>query len=426
MSKPRLIERMFKSSAGKTTRCQNQRTRRRRLFLQTLENRRVLTGVCDVAVDDGDLQIECDDADNDVIITQVGPESFTLSSGAGTMFDDGGGPLATLTVDDVDDDFEVELEGGSDVLTLDGTVTPLTVPDDLEVDGGDGDNTVNLFGTTVNGDVSVENGTGFDVFDMEDATIDGDLEIENGDGDSTTLLNAASGVPSAINGDVSIENGTGFDILDVQDISIDGDLEVDNGDGTDGSSTFIGDLTTVPVEIDGDIEIDNDDGYDFISIDDTTIEGDVSIDNGDGGSHTDFGFNGTLVSIDGDLEVENGEGFDAVHVEGTMIGGDVSIDNGDGGSSTTFAYYGVGAVDIDGDVSVESDLGADAVHFGSAGIPVTIGGETEVETGADDDLITAIDTIFGDGAEIDCGGDLGDVFTDLGGNTGDIEVEGCP
>ena len=45
-----------------------------------------------------------------------------------------------------------------------------------------------------------------------------------------------------------------------------------------------------------------------------------------------------------------------------------------------------------------------------------VNGETKIETGDDDDLITIIDSIFADDVEID-GGDDFDTFFDNGGNS---------
>jgi hypothetical protein len=122
--------------------------------MEGLERRNLLAGDVAVAVDDGDLLITGDDADNQIMIVQTGDEEYTVTGLDGTLINGEDEYVA----EGVDDDVHIEMGDGDDAVEIVET----EVPDDLNVSLGSGDDALSVQLVTVNDDMEVDGGGGDD------------------------------------------------------------------------------------------------------------------------------------------------------------------------------------------------------------------------------------------------------------------------
>ncbi len=289
----------------------------------------------EVIVSDGNLSLIGDDAANEIVISQgTTPNEFMLSS---TVTNFGNGPGVSVTVSGITGDVFIELGDAADTLLVGGTNRTLTLPGELIVDAGGGDNLIKIRadvtsgGTSaveILGDVEIAADAGADqvrlggtmLGDYDSLTgnvslkIGGDVEIELGGGDNSAV----------VGGDVGYYSNLNIDIA--------GDVDVSHGDGNNitvvGGDSYYG---RVSILVDGDVEIENGDGanrtdigtsnsFGFSDFQLVEIGGDIEIDNGDGGNLTRVGMDteyaNQILRVLGDVEISNGHGDDT-----TLLGG---------------------------------------------------------------------------------------------------------
>ncbi|MCI0588620.1 MAG: hypothetical protein L0323_17465 [Planctomycetes bacterium] len=335
-------------------------------------------GECTVEVDDGVLVIEGDDGDNAVVVTE------TPGAGSGVFLVIGEGGT---------------LINGLESETFGGRI------EDIEIDLGDGVNSVEVSGVELSGDLAVCGGEGFNEFKLEESAVGGSVEIENEEGGSEISIEA-----SLIGGDVAVENDDGFDEFGIEASLVEGDVDVDNGDGNEldeGSNTGFDDGTLVG----GDVTILNDDGFDEFDLEEESeILGDLTIRNNGGGSGIDI----ELSTIGEDLLINARSGFDEVNLDDTSVGGDADIRLKSGGSDVqTESSTGEGNVSIAGSLYLEANgTVTDNVLFDV----LDVGDDVEIHLGPGDDFITVLNCVFQGDFDVDGHSGI-DTFTDGGGNT---------
>ena len=113
--------------------------------LEALEMRHLLAGTVDVSVQNGDLMIVGDIADNSILVTETGG-IFNVTGLDGTT-----------------------VVGGSNVAGVIGNVAIMM---------GDGVDVVELDNVNVDGDLSIDNGKDVGRTTITDSTVGGDLSIE--------------------------------------------------------------------------------------------------------------------------------------------------------------------------------------------------------------------------------------------------------
>ena len=268
------------------------RSKNTRLMVESLESRRLLAGDCSVELDDGELEIECDKADNRFSVEEIAGDLIVQGTDGTTTVN--GVPLLNLG--------PVDLE-------------------DLEIETGKGDDQLDISGITMSGDLEIETGQGSDRVRMAfaDIVIGGDVDIETGQDDDTVLIAAGFIGPVVVDigGDLEIETGRGNDIVLLAsanfvfsapaELNVGGDLEVELGQGDD------------IVEI-----LDDDSSFNG----NATILGDVSISAGPGDDDVALrpAFFGTF-DIYGDLEIDGGPGDNSLILVGVNVLGDTDISN---------------------------------------------------------------------------------------------------
>src|SRR5262245_43064019 len=179
----------------------------------------------------GNLVIEGDDADNEILI-----RPFAI--GAGDVFGMGatlvnGGESASFS--GVDDDFQIRMQGGDDrVLVDDGDGN--TVPDDLEIDTGHGDDFVLVEGFFVLDDLTILTGPGADTIELSQTVVVSDrTDIHTGSGDDQLLLLPAN-VPDLLlvfEDEFQVRTGSGRDYVSIAGALFRRRVDIDLGAGDD-------------------------------------------------------------------------------------------------------------------------------------------------------------------------------------------------
>lgn len=327
----------------------------KRLRVEMLESRHMLSGVVNVEIAPvglpGTLTLEGSVDNNHVEIHQgVAAGEYVITGLNNTLLQVNGAgvTMPTVTVNGINGDITVELNGGGDVFEFQG---PSSVPTNLQItnDGGGDENIIE--GVTINGDLVVQKAFGDDGFSglkIIDTTVIGDTLVDNnvggGDGGSNTFIEdsvfqAGSGTTA-----LTIINGEGADILQIQGNSTFGSgvfppgfvaLTVVNGSG--GSRTTLTGTSVVY----GDMEIFNGPNImateDIVTFNNAEVLGAVTVRNDGGNSSTSVQQSslGTDMINGGPLLVLNNEGVDAFFMEESEIPWGLGIHNDFAGGGTS-------------------------------------------------------------------------------------------
>jgi hypothetical protein len=189
----------------------------------------MLSGNVQVSVQHHDLIVRGDDFDNGIAITQTGPGSYLVtgipygtadSSGTNLTKVQGG---ASFAVTGVTSDIKVSLKGGRDFLSIGALLpvvaagppptvssftvtTPLTVPHNLAVDMGKGDDAVLLPEVTVGHHAKIEGSWGNDLVGMVALGVGHALNVETNSGDDTVVASLNSTTLSTAGADYAAGN----------------------------------------------------------------------------------------------------------------------------------------------------------------------------------------------------------------------------
>jgi hypothetical protein len=212
--------------------------RYRKLSIQPLEQRMLMAGDVGFQLNNGTLTLTGDADANDIAIFQQinngvpTPGTFLVSGLNGTTINHNGTSSGYLTgVNNI----SVSLGDSGDHLTLgfkrpDGSLTPFNLDSNLSVDMGDGNNTVDLLGTTIRGEASISSG------DLDDTiTVSGNfqrsLSINPNGGLDFVQVNKAT-----VTNDLNIAAGTdnGIDWVNVYNTKVGHDVKIDMGPSTSG------------------------------------------------------------------------------------------------------------------------------------------------------------------------------------------------
>jgi hypothetical protein len=332
---------------------------RRRLRIEPLERRAMLSGVVDIVLGGGFLILDGDGSNNQVELRQTNnPGEYFISSPDNTLFtiNGAGATLPDATVNGIFDDIIVDLDDGNDSFSFLGVAPGVqsTAPDDLIIANSDGSNVNVVSSVLVNGDFLVTKGagsSGYSELRIVNSTVIGDTIVINsgiGTGDSKTVVdNSHLQGGGASNFAIYLENADGEDLFDAL------------GNSQFGTGPFVG---SQPV---------------------------VYIDHGDGGSRTTFtGANqvagpGTT-TIYGQLEIYNFDNLpgtlNMVTFNSVNVLGAVTVRNGEGDTET---------------VTINSTLGSDFVPP-----PVGTGGSYRVYNDAGYDMFDMTDSLVPWGLKI--------------------------
>jgi hypothetical protein len=196
--------------------------------IEILESRIAPAGNVLAQVVGGHLLVTGDAAANAFEITEATGGTTRMVAYLLTPTDDTttiNGSAAPLRVTGVTGDVRIALGAGSDVLRVGGITEFATIRTirDLKIEGGAGDNTIELRGGVYGRNLAITNGIGNDEIDAtRGLVVEGNVSISNGRGDSATRLGGGFGT-----GNLSISNGAGGKfVAEINAATINGNLNI--------------------------------------------------------------------------------------------------------------------------------------------------------------------------------------------------------
>ena len=197
-----------------------------RTSIEVLEARITPAGNVLAQVIGGDLIVTGDSAANAFEITETEGSTEELVAYLLTPLDGSttiNGSADPVTVTGVKRDVRVALGGGADHLRVGGIeeFSSVRTIRDLKIDGGAGDNTIDLSGV-IRRNLVITNGAGNDHIEATRGLVaEGYVSISNGPGSSTTRIGGGFGT-----GNLSISNGAGAEFIAEVSATINGNLTI--------------------------------------------------------------------------------------------------------------------------------------------------------------------------------------------------------
>jgi hypothetical protein len=399
--------------------------------LESLESRLAPAGIVSLSLStSGALTITGDALANDLQITESGND-WTIASqvGGDTLFKMNGGPALSSITFAAPLSIKASLGAGNDDVLISEAIIPGTV----SIDGGEGDDVVDLTSTSIGGATAIRLGNGHDYF-----TAGGDLffakgfSVDLGNGQNTFDVNAttllSNGSISAVAGGSAVEQQTFILAAELGDVKGSVTLRTSTASFTDFE---IGALTDDSLRVTGNLTLTAAAGDDLVTLAgnietlgtfaiglghgaNSVLTNDAALIKANtlnyaGGSHQDsvtfanevlqvtgnMSFNGgagtnlldlnpaSSMSIGGRLSYSGGNGNDTLLIDGpsAIIGGVVSMAASSGNNA-----FGLNAISGSiGAFSYSAAAGNDVVDVGeSTGVSslVTVRGNVSINTGA--------------------------------------------
>lgn len=267
--------------------------RRPRLNCEKLEDRDVPAGTVITAMSMGSLFILGDTNDNQITITQAGPNTLAITPTGGTTVDGS----STTVLRPIFSSLVIRLGTGNDSVTFDLS-TPMLIRGNLTIDygtTGTGDKTTMTSGATssltVLGSLAIRYAGGNVATTLDNVAIAGNLVVRHGLGDSTFQLDnlLGSGHFSSVGGSLVVSNTRGMSVNQVNDTNVAGSILCSNhqarvADNAAGSNQIFNVTNTTPATIGGSILIVNSNGDSPIGdvIADVNVKGGVGLNLGTG------------------------------------------------------------------------------------------------------------------------------------------------
>jgi hypothetical protein len=405
---------MFWHSTRKTKRSRG--PNRKLLRVESLESRQLLSGVVNVVIGPfvaaGDMAL-LGDGDNNAVQVKSGPNvgDYTITGASGTLLRLNGSSATfqQLSVNGVNDDIFVDLDGGYNVFDFEGPAADgvSTVLGDLSIINHSGGNTNIIHNTAINGNLYVTKAfgaPGYSELRLLNTTVIGDTVVNNnfggGGGGSKTIISGSQlqGGGPALQA-LDLDNGSGADVLMVQggtefgagawpalipqvDISngaggsmtsftanskIYGNLRIWNGNNPIGTSDTV---TFNAVEVLGYTYLNDDGGSSSISVQNSTLGSWIS-------DTAPMFVNGAWLANGCPVMINNAGGFDQLTVIGSTIPFGLWVNNNAGptgvwGSVTNIQTSSIGMRPggpglFAGDgLHLQGDNGADKVTIASS------------------------------------------------------------
>lgn len=165
--------------------------RRKKLRLEPLEVRTVMTGNVTAVVQGGVLVVTGDTEDNGIVITQTETGSYLVSGDETTTVNGSESFESTSTVRS----FKINMKDGDDSVTI----QDLDVRQFLTLDGGNGNDTLALSNVSVGVIAAVRGGAGDDGISVEGVDVGATLLVDAGKGVNTIGVNGSEGTVLLIN-----------------------------------------------------------------------------------------------------------------------------------------------------------------------------------------------------------------------------------
>ncbi len=166
-------------------------------------------GNVQVSLENGNLLIQGDGHDNNIIVTENG-----IAGRAGTTVN---GERHIFIPEGVTGNIEIKMKGGNDFVRMELPGTNFAVPHDLEIDMGSGADMIELLQVKVPEETRIDTGSGNDI-----VFIDG-------------VFNPNEFVRSEFTGKFKLETGNGEDIFEFHHAVFRDEVDVKLGSGIDGA-----------------------------------------------------------------------------------------------------------------------------------------------------------------------------------------------
>lgn len=166
-------------------------------------------GNVQVRVENGNLVIQGDDQDNNIIITESG-----VSGRAGTTVN---GERHLFIPEDVTNDIEIRMKGGNDFVRVELPGTNFAIPHDLVLNMGSGNDIIELLQVRAPNETRIDTGNGNDI-----VFIDG-------------VLGVNEFIRSEFTGKFELKAGSGEDLFEFQHTIFRSEVDVKLGSGIDGA-----------------------------------------------------------------------------------------------------------------------------------------------------------------------------------------------
>ncbi|MFM8291856.1 MAG: hypothetical protein ACKOC4_09175 [Planctomycetia bacterium] len=224
-----------------------------KLSLEALERRRCMAGDVSADLEDGRLELDGDGQDNEILVQQIGAETFRVTGLNGTTVNG----QASQVFASAGIDLDIDLKGGNDLLVIDDSADRPLVVRTLMIDLGTGsdeaeiDNLIVSEADTVEiklgkgsendaddlviddavfaGSVKVTTGNGSDDVVVTDTFVAGDLTIDLSGGNDDVMLGGVNDRVDVAR-KLAILGGRGDDVATFQELHA-GEVNVAFGDG---------------------------------------------------------------------------------------------------------------------------------------------------------------------------------------------------
>jgi len=272
--------------------------------LERLESRLLLAGDVSAVILGGALKVVGDTADNAIQIDTDGlaQGQVRLYSLDGTTTVNG---LDSVTLDGLTGRVDIRMGDGSDQVVMHGVTGK-----SLRLDGGAGDNNLQVLSCTFKGSLQVCTLTGTQNIAVKD-THASTMRVSTGGGDSEILVH------EPVTKSVNVRNKDGHQVVSLYG-NIDGDCDVGsvNVKNGNGDNEFWMEFAKVR----GKVSISNRQGNDLLRVDDSTL-GSLAFSGGTG----NLWANVTKTTFKGSVQVKNTNGADTVMSDSLQLGGAIKV-----------------------------------------------------------------------------------------------------
>lgn len=218
---------------------------------------------------------------------------------------------SSVTVSLQDGDVIVEGDGGNNDVTL------RRAANNIQVQGHNGTQVygfVQFPATRLSGDLHIALGAGgANTIRIERVTVPGDVEIRGGRGNDRVAV-----LESQVGGNVSAKTGDGADVILVSETEVSEAVSLNTGKGSD--KVGVGGATV------GDVVINTGNGRDEVLMGLMTVQDDINMKTGSGNDAVFM----AQVTVEDDLKANMGRGNDSLWVSESEVAGSTSVNGGSG------------------------------------------------------------------------------------------------
>lgn len=278
------------------------------LHVESCERRIPLAGDVSVALEGSLLKVHGDNLPNEVSVQQNSAGDVSVIGLNGTRIN---GRSSVVLQNPRLETLDVRLSGGSDRVTI-GSVR---VANDMNIDGGYGDDVIQVFTPRVGSNLSIKGEAGTDQAHVQSGNVRGDLFVDMGIGTGRITIGH-----TIVGQNATVITDAAADFVAVSTVTVGGDLNIESKGGDDTISlanlsaykftaaTDIGNdrITATNVSTLEDIAIETNDGNDTLTLTSVRSGKNISINTGSGNDTV----TATNVVAAIDAVLAGGDGFD--------------------------------------------------------------------------------------------------------------------